>query len=33
MWANDVDSSEYADRLTDLAESIPGRTTYEALDR
>ena len=32
MWANDVDTPEYADRLADLAAGIPGRTTFEGLD-
>ena len=33
MWANDVDSSDYADRLADLEASVPGRTTLEAIDK
>jgi [ribosomal protein S18]-alanine N-acetyltransferase len=32
MWANDVDASDYADRLDDLAAGIPGRTIIEGLD-
>ena len=32
MWANDVDASDYADRLDDLAAGIPGRTIFEGLD-
>jgi ribosomal-protein-alanine N-acetyltransferase len=31
MWANDVDTPEYAQRLADLAAAIPGTTTFEAL--
>ena len=33
MWANDVDTPEYADRLDDVAATIPGTTLFEAFDR
>ena len=33
MWANDVDTPEYALRLEGLAAAVPGTTTVEALDR
>jgi [ribosomal protein S18]-alanine N-acetyltransferase len=33
MWANDVDTPEYARRLDDLAAGVPGTTTFEATDR
>lgn len=33
MWANDVDTPEYASRLDALAASLPGRTTVEDLGR
>jgi ribosomal-protein-alanine N-acetyltransferase len=33
MWANDVDTPEYADRLDDIAAAIPGTTLFEAFDR
>jgi [ribosomal protein S18]-alanine N-acetyltransferase len=29
MWANDVDTPEYARRLDDLAAAVPGTTTFE----
>jgi ribosomal-protein-alanine N-acetyltransferase len=29
MWADDVDSDEYAERLDKIEESIPGRTIVE----
>jgi ribosomal-protein-alanine N-acetyltransferase len=32
MWANDVDTDEYADRLVALAAAVPGRTRREELD-
>jgi ribosomal-protein-alanine N-acetyltransferase len=32
MWANDVDSPEYAGRLAALDAGIPGTTIHEALD-
>ncbi|MFL6203939.1 MAG: ribosomal protein S18-alanine N-acetyltransferase [Acidimicrobiales bacterium] len=33
MWANDVDTPEYAQRLASLAAAVPGTTTVEALER
>jgi ribosomal-protein-alanine N-acetyltransferase len=33
MWANDVDTPEYADRLAGLAAGVPGLTVLEDLDR
>ena len=33
MWANDVDTPEYAGRLDDLIAGVPGRTTLEVLDK
>jgi [ribosomal protein S18]-alanine N-acetyltransferase len=33
MWANDVDTPDYARRLDDLAAALPGRTILERLDR
>jgi ribosomal-protein-alanine N-acetyltransferase len=33
MWANDVDTPEYADRLSGLAAGVPGLTVLEDLDR
>lgn len=33
MWANDVDTPEYGDRLDRLAAALPGPTTLEELDR
>lgn len=33
MWANDVDTAEYAQRLDGLARTLPAPTTEEALDR
>jgi ribosomal-protein-alanine N-acetyltransferase len=32
MWAHDVDTPEYADRLAALAAGVPGTTTLEELD-
>ena len=31
MWANDVDTPAYAERLATLDATIPGTTRYEAL--
>lgn len=31
MWANDVDTPGYAERLTTLADAVPGTTTIEEL--
>jgi ribosomal-protein-alanine N-acetyltransferase len=33
MWANDVDTPEYAARLARLAAGVPGLTTHEELDK
>ncbi len=33
MWANDVDSADYAERLAVLAAAVPGTTIHEELDR
>jgi ribosomal-protein-alanine N-acetyltransferase len=33
MWANDVRHDEYAQRLARLAETVPGTTVWEQLDR
>lgn len=33
MWANDVDTPEYAERLDALAAGVRGRTTVEELER
>lgn len=33
MWANDVDSPAYAERLAALAAAVPGTTIHEELDR
>jgi [ribosomal protein S18]-alanine N-acetyltransferase len=33
MWANDVDTPDYAQRLARLAAAVPGLTTIEELDR
>lgn len=33
MWANDIDTPEYADRLDGLARTLPAPTIEEALDR
>jgi ribosomal-protein-alanine N-acetyltransferase len=32
MWANDVDTAEYAQRLDVLLAAVPGTTTHEELD-
>lgn len=32
MWANDVDTDAYRDRLDDLAGAVRGSTIYEGLD-
>ena len=32
MWANDVDSPGYAERLAALEAAVPGTTTHEELD-
>jgi hypothetical protein len=29
MWANDVDTPEYAHRLVSLMVAVPGTTTFE----
>jgi [ribosomal protein S18]-alanine N-acetyltransferase len=33
MWANDIDTPEYAARLAALAATVPGGTVHEELDR
>ena len=33
MWANDVHTPAYAERLAGLAAGVPGRTSIEELDR
>ena len=33
MWANDVDTPDYAQRLTALAATLPNPTHVEDLDR
>lgn len=33
MWANDIDTPEYAERLDRLARTLPAPTIEEALDR
>jgi [ribosomal protein S18]-alanine N-acetyltransferase len=33
MWANDVDTPEYADRLAELTAGVPGLTVIEELDK
>ena len=32
MWANDVDTPDYAQRLAALAAAVPGTTIHEELD-
>ena len=31
MWANDIDSPEYGDRLDAIELALPGRTSWEGL--
>jgi ribosomal-protein-alanine N-acetyltransferase len=31
MWAHDIDSTEYGDRLDAIEEALPGRTSWEGL--
>ena len=33
MWANDVDTPDYAGRLADLAAGVPGLTVHEDFDK
>jgi ribosomal-protein-alanine N-acetyltransferase len=33
MWANDIDTPEYAARIAALAAAVPGGTVHEELDR
>jgi len=31
MWANDIDTPDYADRLDAIEVALPGRTTWDGL--
>ena len=31
MWANDIDTAAYGERLDAIEQALPGRTTWEGL--